>query len=343
MFPTGRRPGVPGGQRATNLSQLVASQDGANLLSSSVMAAASLQRERAVLAALRRQNLASGLLQDSAVLRDVAPNTALISPLHSLVQNGIGAGLTDLTVAELREQGLSSDPLLVANAIAAERQARLAARAQQSALMSEAYKRGREEALLSLVRSGAVALPQQPTGVSVQPFASLPAATAAAAATASAAESASSRKKPTSYFDASKLSDPDPVTLSNRRARGGVTEPFPEKLHRMLRELEENGETEVVSFFPHGRAFAVHNPTRFVSEVMPKYFRQSRLSSFQRQLNLYGFTRITAGPDAGGYYHELFLKGRPALCVHMRRVGVPQGPPKGHSARGPSVEVSKFL
>jgi hypothetical protein len=44
-----------------------------------------------------------------------------------------------------------------------------------------------------------------------------------------------------------------------------------------------------------------------------------------RQLNLYGFLRITSGPDAGGYYHELFLKGKPNLALHMRRVGVPQG------------------
>lgn len=39
----------------------------------------------------------------------------------------------------------------------------------------------------------------------------------------------------------------------------------------------------------------------------------------------YGFLRITSGPDAGGYYHELFLKGKPNLSLHMRRVGVPQG------------------
>ena len=63
----------------------------------------------------------------------------------------------------------------------------------------------------------------------------------------------------------------------------------------------------------------------FSTSNMPKFFKMGKWNSFARQLNLYGFVRITTGPDAGGYYHELFLKGRPTLCQHMRRVGVPQG------------------
>jgi hypothetical protein len=121
------------------------------------------------------------------------------------------------------------------------------------------------------------------------------------------------------YVDASHLPDPPPDT---RRNRGGVTEPFPEKLHRMLENAEMVGKADVVSFFPHGRAFAIHKPRRFVSEIMPKFFRQSRMTSFQRQLNLYGFRRISQGPDNGGYYHELFLKGRSGLCVNMKRTKV---------------------
>jgi hypothetical protein len=134
------------------------------------------------------------------------------------------------------------------------------------------------------------------------------------------------RKNTSPYIDASSVADPHPRTNIARRrtTRGGVTEPFPEKLHRMLQEVEEAGDSDIISFFSHGRAFGVHDPEQFVSKIMPKYFKQSRLSSFQRQLNLYGFTRISSGADTGGYYHELFLKGRPALCVHMRRVGVPQ-------------------
>jgi hypothetical protein len=63
----------------------------------------------------------------------------------------------------------------------------------------------------------------------------------------------------------------------------------------------------------------VHKPKEFVEDVMPTYFRQSKLTSFQRQLNLYGFARITKGPDRGGYYHELFLRHKLFLSETMVR------------------------
>ncbi len=55
---------------------------------------------------------------------------------------------------------------------------------------------------------------------------------------------------------------------------------------------------------------------------MPTFFRQSKLTSFQRQLNLYGFSRITAGRDRGGYYHELFLRNKLFLCQNMTRIRI---------------------
>jgi len=122
--------------------------------------------------------------------------------------------------------------------------------------------------------------------------------------------------KGANYKDASTLKDPEP---DNTRCRGGVIEPFPEKLHRMLTLVEQQDLEHIVHFFSHGRAFIISDSKQFVDEIMPRFFRQSRLTSFQRQLNLYGFKRITQGPDNGGYYHEYFLRGRPALCANMRR------------------------
>lgn len=107
-----------------------------------------------------------------------------------------------------------------------------------------------------------------------------------------------------------------------QRARGGVTIPFPFKLHRMLESVDRDGLSAIVSWQPHGRAFLVHKPNEFVSKVLPQNFRQSKLTSFQRQLNLYGFRRLTKGSDSGAYYHELFLRGRPFLCHKMVRTKI---------------------
>ncbi|KAG7350474.1 HSF-type DNA-binding protein [Nitzschia inconspicua] len=103
-----------------------------------------------------------------------------------------------------------------------------------------------------------------------------------------------------------------------RKKTGGVATPFPEKLHHML-DIETKEHPSAVSWLPHGRAFIVRDPHEFTDYIMPKYFRQTKLTSFQRQLNLYGYRRLTQGPDAGAYYHELFLRGRPQLCLRMQR------------------------
>ncbi|CAB9498988.1 stress transcription factor B-1 [Seminavis robusta] len=108
----------------------------------------------------------------------------------------------------------------------------------------------------------------------------------------------------------------------SRKMRGGVIEPFPEKLHRLLLEVELSGRTDVISFVSEGRAFAIHKSEVFFREIVPLYFRQSRLSSFKRQLNLYGFELINTGPSRGAYYHELFQRDQPDLCRRMRRVAV---------------------
>jgi hypothetical protein len=134
-------------------------------------------------------------------------------------------------------------------------------------------------------------------------------------------------------------SSSDVVPSSKRRGpRGGVAQPFPEKLFLMLETVDRD---DVVSWQPHGRCFIVHKPKEFVSEIMPIYFRQSKLTSFQRQLNLYGFCRLTSGKDRGGYYHELFLRYRPFLCKRMMRTRI-----KGtgiKAASSPQTEVSEYI
>jgi hypothetical protein len=104
--------------------------------------------------------------------------------------------------------------------------------------------------------------------------------------------------------------------------RGGVSASFPLKLHAVLDLVEADGLAHVISWQPHGRCFSIHMPKEFTDYIMPNYFRQTKLTSFQRQLNLYGFNRLTRGADRCGYYNELFLRGKPFLCKHMVRTKV---------------------
>jgi hypothetical protein len=113
-------------------------------------------------------------------------------------------------------------------------------------------------------------------------------------------------------------------------SKGGVTVPFPLKLHDMLENIEvlEPELAHVISWQPHGRCFLVHKPKLFADLVLSRFFQQKKYASFQRQLNLYGFNRITKGPDRGSYYHELFLRGKKFLCRDINRMKI-----KGTGAR----------
>ena len=52
------------------------------------------------------------------------------------------------------------------------------------------------------------------------------------------------------------------------------------------------------------------------------FFTDTKLTSFQRQLNLYGFRRITKGDDHGAYFHPNFQRGRKDLVTNIRRLPV---------------------
>lgn len=60
----------------------------------------------------------------------------------------------------------------------------------------------------------------------------------------------------------------------------------------------------------------------------PRFFQQTVFTSFQRQLNLYCFRKISHGSDQGSFYHELFLRGRKDFCrgmVRSKLKGIRQG------------------
>ncbi|KAL7571130.1 hypothetical protein ACA910_014736 [Epithemia clementina (nom. ined.)] len=102
-------------------------------------------------------------------------------------------------------------------------------------------------------------------------------------------------------------------------AKGGVSCPFPWRLHECLDAVEKEGLQHIVSWQPHGRSFTVYQPKKFVELVMPRFFGQSKYASFQRQLNIYGFSRFANGKDKGAYFHLCFVRGHRSLVRNMVR------------------------
>lgn len=94
---------------------------------------------------------------------------------------------------------------------------------------------------------------------------------------------------------------------------------FPLKLYKILEDADKEGFSDVITFLGHGKCFVVVRPERFVKEIMPKYFKTARISSFHRQLNLYGFKRVSEGTDYGAFHHESFVRGKLELLWGIRR------------------------
>ena len=79
------------------------------------------------------------------------------------------------------------------------------------------------------------------------------------------------------------LLHPPAATTSSR-------EQFPSKLYALLELADERGDL-AVSWQPHGRAFRILDEAAFMRDAAPIYFRQTKIRSFYRQLNLWGYKR----------------------------------------------------
>lgn len=119
------------------------------------------------------------------------------------------------------------------------------------------------------------------------------------------------------YRDHAMLTESESVRrFGAKESRGGGTN-FPSKLHEILSRTDIS---DIISWSPHGRSWRVFKPKAFEEKVIPQYFRHSKYNSFTRQVNGWGFRRITQGPDHNAYFHEMFLRGLPHLCKRMRRL-----------------------
>jgi len=94
---------------------------------------------------------------------------------------------------------------------------------------------------------------------------------------------------------------------------------IPSFIRKTYRILEDNTNSDVVSWNNEGNALVIKNPTEFAQSILPTYFKHNNINSFIRQLNMYDFHKKKTPDGEHVYYHELFQRGKKHLLKNIRR------------------------
>ncbi|GAA5874729.1 hypothetical protein JCM1840_000417 [Sporobolomyces johnsonii] len=142
----------------------------------------------------------------------------------------------------------------------------------------------------------------------------------ASGSTCGSSSTCSDRRTSFSDFEGEQSLVDSGIGLSSR------VKPFIGKLFHLLSHPESY--RDVIVWDEQGLAFICHHGRRFTSEVLPQLFGHGNVSSFTRQLNVYGFTRLTASDllarldvastqDYSGWSHPQFRRDNGKGALHL--------------------------
>jgi len=83
--------------------------------------------------------------------------------------------------------------------------------------------------------------------------------------------------------------------------------------------LEDNQFPDIVDWNLDGTAIVIKNPLEFSQKVLNQYFKHRNLTSFVRQLNMYGFHKQRTLKIEHIYSHELFQRNKKHLLDQIKR------------------------
>lgn len=90
--------------------------------------------------------------------------------------------------------------------------------------------------------------------------------------------------------------------------------PFLLKTYMLVEDVATDA---VISWNSDGTAFVVWQPADFARDLLPKLFKHSNFSSFVRQLNTYGFRKVTT--NRWEFRNDKFRRGKRELLCEIRR------------------------
>ncbi|CAH8387567.1 unnamed protein product [Eruca vesicaria subsp. sativa] len=91
----------------------------------------------------------------------------------------------------------------------------------------------------------------------------------------------------------------------------------PPFLVKTYKVIEDPITDEVISWNEDGSGFVVWQPAEFARDLLPTLFKHCNFSSFVRQLNTYGFRKVST--TRWEFSNEMFLKGQRELMCNIRR------------------------
>ncbi|KAJ1344980.1 hypothetical protein BSLG_000495 [Batrachochytrium salamandrivorans] len=126
------------------------------------------------------------------------------------------------------------------------------------------------------------------------------------------------------------------VNTSSRSAgtqRRGLPAPnriIPAFLNKLYNMVSDSSTDEHIHWNEDGTSFIVSHPLSFAKAVLPRFFKHNNFTSFNRQLNMYGFHKVpsiehgsllaSTQKEVLEFSNENFLRDRPdLLCFAVRR------------------------
>lgn len=101
----------------------------------------------------------------------------------------------------------------------------------------------------------------------------------------------------------------------------------PAFLGKLWKMVNDPSTDHLICWGKAGKSFIIQNQAQFWYELLPLYYKHNNMSSFVRQLNMYGFHKMstvengTMDPDKDEiqFYHMYFQKDQPELLKNIKR------------------------
>ncbi|CDO73628.1 hypothetical protein BN946_scf185014.g98 [Trametes cinnabarina] len=146
------------------------------------------------------------------------------------------------------------------------------------------------------------------------------------------------------------IAGPSALTEPPRSVRNGQHN-IPRFLLKLYEIINDPANEELIKWSEAGDSFYIYHQERFAREVLGKWFKHQNFSSFVRQLNLYGFRKISAlqqgllrmdhDNETIQFAHPYFHRGQPDLLALIQRKRHPPSHTQAEEAAAGLLQASQ--